>query len=195
MKKIIFVISIITLPIIILWASDSDWSSDDSWSEEQHQAQSKEDIDNITFEKVKIKNRSKKEYDDKVYKYITGDYKVENNEIELATIKLNDNLKSKDIDVNVLVDDLKVEGDEYKDSLDIKRNKYKHFVNNDENDVSFFEDEDNNGEEVKTAVTNESPRYSEVKDDVSEIEVLDLRKNNDLKEVNVFMEDVRVIVH
>ncbi len=196
MKKIIFLISIITLPIIILWASDSDWSSDDSWSEEQHQPQSKEDIDNITFEKVKIKNRSKKEYDDKVYKYITGDYKVENNEIELATIKLNDNLKSKDIDVNVLVDDLKVEGDEYKDSLDIKRNKYKHFVNNDENDVSFFEDEDNNGEEVKTAVTNESPRYSEVKDDdVSEIEVLDLRKNNDLKEVNVFMEDVRVLVH
>ncbi len=196
MKKIIFLISIITLPIILLWANESDWSSDDSWSEEQHQAQSKEDIDNITFEKVKIKNRSKKEYDDKVYKYITGDYKVENNEIELATIKLNDNLKSKDIDVNVLVDDLKVEGDEYKDSLDIKRNKYKHFVNNDENDVSFFEDEDNNGEEVKTAVTNESPRYSEVKDDdVSKIEVLDLRKNNDLKEVNVFMEDVRVIVH
>ena len=193
MKKITFAISLITIPIILLWANESDWSSDESWSEEQTQTQ--EEIGNSTFEETKIKNRSKKEYDDKVYKYITGDYKVENNEIELATVKLNDNLKSKDIEVNVLVDDLKVEGNEYKDSLDIKRNRYKHFVNNDENDVSFFEDEDNNGEEVKTAVTNESPRYSDVKDeDVSEIEVLDLRKNDDLKEVSVFMENVRVVV-
>ncbi len=202
MKKITFAISLITIPIIILCANESDWSDNDSWGEEeQSQTQAQEEIDNTTFEKVKIKNRSKKEYDDKVYKYITGEYKVKNNEIELATVKLNDNLKSKDIEVNVLVDGLKVEGDEYKDSIDIKRNQYKNFVNNDENDVSFFEEDDSNeansnDKNIKTAVTNENPRYSEVKDkDVSQIEVMDLRKNNDLKEVNVFMENVKVRVH
>ena len=202
MKKITFAISLITIPIIILCANESDWSDNDSWGEEeQSQTQAQEEIDNTTFEKVKIKNRSKKEYDDKVYKYITGEYKVKNNEIELATVKLNDNLKSKDIEVNVLVDGLKVEGDEYKDSIDIKRDKYKNFVNNDENDVSFLEEEDSNeansnDKNIKTAVTNENPRYSEVKDkDVSQIEVMDLRKNNDLKEVNVFMENVKVRVH
>ena len=193
MKKSSFAISLITIPIIILLANESDWSNNDSWGEEQPQAQ--QEIDNIIFEEVKIKNRSKKEYDDKVYKYITGDYKVKNNEIELATVKLNDNLKSKDIEVNVLVDELEVEGDEYKDSIDIKRNPYKNFVNNDENGVSFLEEDSKSNKDIKTAVTNESPRYSEVKDeDVSQIEVMDLRKNNDLKEVNVFMENVKIVV-
>ena len=193
MKKLSFAISLITIPIIILLANESDWSNNDSWGEEQPQAQ--QEIDNIIFEEVKIKNRSKKEYDDKVYKYITGDYKVKNNEIELATVKLNDNLKSKDIEVNVLVDELEVEGDEYRDSIDIKRNPYKNFVNNDENGVSFLEEDSKSNKDIKTAVTNESPRYSEVKDeDVSQIEVMDLRKNNDLKEVNVFMENVKIVV-
>ena len=193
MKKLSFAISLITIPIIILLANESDWSNNDSWGEEQPQAQ--QEIDNTTFEKVKIKNRSKKEYDDKVYKYITGNYKVKNNEIELATVKLNDNLKSKDIEVNVLVDELEVEGDEYKDSIDIKRNPYKNFVKNDENGVSFLEEDSKSNKDIKTAVTNESPRYSEVKDeDVSQIEVMDLRKNNDLKEVNVFMENVKIVV-
>jgi len=194
MKKLSFAISLITIPIIILLANESDWSNNDSWGEEQPQAQ--QEIDNTTFEKVKIKNRSKKEYDDKVYKYITGNYKVKNNEIELATVKLNDNLKSKDIEVNVLVDELEVEGDEYKDSIDIKRNPYKNFVKNDENGVSFLEEGSKSNKDIKTAVTNESPRYSEVKDDdISHIEVMDLRKNNDLKEVNVFMENVKILVH
>ena len=190
MKKISFALSLITIPIIILWANDSDWASD-SWGEEQSQ----EEIGNSKFEEVKIKNRSKKEYDDKVYKYITGDYKVKNNEIELATVKLNDDLKSDDIEVNVHVDGLKVEGDEYRDSIDIKRNRYKNFVNNDESGVSFFEEENNDDKDIQTAVTNENSRYSKVKDeDVSEIEVIDLRENGDIKEVNVFMENVRVIV-
>jgi len=191
MKKVSLVIAIITIPIIILSANDSDWESD-SWAEE-----SQDNISNTTFEKMKIKNRSKKEYDDKVYKYITGDYKAENNNIELGTVHLNNSLKNSDVEVNVMVEDLKVEGDEYRDSIDIKKNKYKNFVQNDEKGTDFFEEEDKefNKNGVETIVEADSPRYKKVPDeDVTELETIDLRDRDDVKEVNVFMEDVNIIV-
>jgi len=193
MKRVSFIITIITLPILLVLANDSDWTSD-NWGGEAF-----EKVENNTFEEVKIKNRSKKEYEDKVYKYITGDYEVKNNEIELATVKLNDNINSRDVKVNVLVDGLKVEGDEYHDSIDIKRNRYKNFVNNDENRISFFEEDtiEENGRDkhIQTTISNENSRYSQVKDeDISEIETIDLREKDNIKEVNVFMEDVKIIV-
>ena len=190
MKRLLSILSIIIIPIV-LSASDSDWSSD-SWQEE-----SSEGLDNSTFEKVKIKNRSKKEYDDKVYKYITGDYKAENNSIELGTIHLDDKLKNNDIEINVLVEDLKVEGDSYRDSIDIKRNKYKNFVKNDEKGGAFFEEEEQrfNNAGVETIVSSDNSRYSKVPDeDITELETIDLRGRDDVKEVSVFMEDVNIIV-
>jgi hypothetical protein len=190
-KRVSFAISIIALPIIILWANDSDWASD-SWGDEN-----KKELDNSTFEKMKIKNRSKKEYDDKVYKYITGDYKAENNNIELGTIHLDEKLKNDDIEINVMVEDLKVEGDSYKDSIDIKRNRYKNFVNNDDKGVDFFKEEDKefNKGGVDTIVSADTSRYNKVPDeDVTELETIDLRGRDDVKEVSVFMEDVNIIV-
>jgi hypothetical protein len=192
-KIVSFTISLIIVPIVILWADNNDWSND-SWGDEN-----KQDISNSNFEKMKIKNRSKREYDDKVYKYITGDYKAENNNIELATIHLDDKIQNSDIDVNVLVEDLKVEGDSFKDSIDIKQNKYKNFVKNDEKGVVFFEEEEKSfnkdREEVKSIITSEDPRYSKVPDeDISELEMIDLRDKEHLKEVNVFIEDVNILV-
>jgi hypothetical protein len=189
MKKILLTLGIV-IPLI-LSANDSDWSEDD-WGES-----SKEELGNSTFEKMKVKNRSKKEYDDKVYKYITGDYKAENNNIELGTIHLDEKLKNDDVEISVLVDNLKVEGDSYKDSIDIKRNRYKNFVNNDEKNEEFFQEEEkefNNGG-VDTIVSADSSRYSKVPDeDVTELETIDLRGRNDIKEVSVFMENVNIIV-
>ena len=190
MKIVSFVITIMIVPMVMVWADGSDWESD-SWGDE-----SDTKMANITFEKMKIKNRSKKEYDDKVYKYITGDYKAENNNIELATIHLNDKIKNDNIEINVMVEDLKVEGDSYKDSIDIKRNRYKNFVKNDEKGITFFEEEKNfNREEVKNIVSVEDSRYSKVLDrDVTELETIDLRDKDDIKEVSVFIEDVNILV-
>jgi len=190
MKIVSFVITIMIVPMVMVWADGSDWESD-SWGDE-----SDTKMANITFEKMKIKNRSKKEYDDKVYKYITGDYKAENNNIELATIHLNDKIKNDNIEINVMVEDLKVEGDSYKDSIDIKRNRYKNFVKNDEKGITFFEEEKNfNREEVKNIVSVEDSRYSKVPDrDVTELETIDLRDKDDIKEVSVFIEDVNILV-
>jgi len=190
-KTIQFVLSVVAIPIVILYASDSDWSSD-SWQED-----STEKFDNSAFEKMKIKNRAKKEYDDKVYEYITGDYKAENNNIELGTIHLDNRLKNDDIEINVVVEDLKVEGDSYKDSIDIKQNKYKNFVQNDEKGNNFFKEEDtnfNNGG-VNTIVNADDSRYHKVpNEDITELETIDLRGKDNIKEVNVFMEDVNIIV-
>jgi len=190
MKKILLTLGIVIIPLI-LSASDSDWSSND-WGES-----SKEELGNSTFEKMKIKNRSKKEYDDKVYKYITGDYKAENNNIELGTIHLDEKLKNNDIEINVMVEDLKVEGDSYKDSIDIKRNRYKNFVNNDEKGVEFFQEEEKefNKGGVDTIVSADTSRYNKVPDeDITELETIDLRGRDDVKEVSVFMEDVNIMV-
>ena len=190
MKKILLTLGIVIIPIVLL-ANDSDWSSDD-WGES-----SKEELGNSTFEKMKIKNRSKKEYDDKVYKYITGDYKAEDNNIELGTIHLDEKLKNDDIEINVMVEDLKVEGDSYKDSIDIKRNRYKNFVNNDEKGVEFFQEEEKefNKGGVDTIVSADTSRYNKVpNEDITELETIDLRGRDDVKEVSVFMEDVNIIV-
>lgn len=189
----------------ILFANDFDGDTSDSWGASIEQ----EDDTNILFEKAKIENRSKRTYSDKVYKYITGDYEVENNTIELATIRLNDNLQNEDVDINVYTDNLNVEGNSYKDGMDLRRNKYKNFVNNDENRLESFDvlegeinpDYDDTElsslevEEPFGLVSRESSRYEKVIDeDISEIEELDLREENDIKEVNVLIEDVNIFV-
>lgn len=189
----------------ILFANDFDGDTSDSWGASIEQ----EDDTNILFEKAKIENRSKRTYSDKVYKYITGDYEVENNTIELATIRLNDNLQNEDVDINVYTDNLNVEGNSYKDGMDLRRNKYKNFVNNDENRLESFDvlegeinpdydDTELSSLEVEEAfglVSRESSRYEKVIDeDISEIEELDLREENDIKEVNVLIEDVNIFV-
>ncbi|SFV58641.1 hypothetical protein MNB_SV-12-1911 [hydrothermal vent metagenome] len=173
---------IIVLFNVVLFADGGDWGED------------RESINkNNAFEEVKIKNRSKKEYDDKVYKYITGNYKVENNDIELATIHLDDNIRNNDIEVNVISKDLKVEGDSYRDSIDIKRNQYKNFVQNDESSVDIVE-ENNQFSELGNVQSSDS-RYNKVpNEDVSELETIDLRGNHKIKEVNVLIEDVNVRV-
>ena len=190
MKKILL-LSVMLLSINLM-ASESDFDHEEESFESE----------NSTFEKMKIKNRSKKEYDDKVYKYIKGDYKVENNTIELANIELDDNVRNKDIEVNVYVEDLEIEGDEYKDSLDIKRNKYENFVQHDERGDDFFEreeqefaDEELETNSLQTNVRKYDKRGKKVVDeDISEIETIDLRGDRDIKEVNVFIEDTRIIV-
>ena len=190
MKKILLVSYIILVTNLLSAQSDFDNENDSIESQ------------NSTFEKMKIKNRSKKEYDDKIYKYIKGDYKVENNTIELATIELDDNIKNRDIEINVHVEDLQIEGDEYKDSLEIKRNRYKNFVQRDERGESFFEEEERDFAEddmdTNSLQTNvrvyDKRRKKVVDDDISELETIDLRGNRDIKEVNVFIEDTRIIV-
>jgi len=190
MKKILLVSYIILVTNLL--SAQSDFDNEDDSIESQ----------NSTFEKMKIKNRSKKEYDDKIYKYIKGDYKVENNTIELATIELDDNIKNRDIEINVHVEDLQIEGDEYKDSLEIKRNRYKNFVQRDERGESFFEEEERDFAEddmdTNSLQTNvrvyDKRRKKVVDDDISELETIDLRGNRDIKEVNVFIEDTRIIV-
>ena len=190
MKKILLVSYIILVTNLL--SAQSDFDNEDDSIESQ----------NSTFEKMKIKNRSKKEYDDKIYKYIKGDYKVENNTIELATIELDDNIRNRDIEINVHVEDLQIEGDEYKDSLEIKRKRYKNFVQRDERGESFFEKEERDFAEddmdTNSLQTNirvyDKRRKKVVDDDISELETIDLRGNRDIKEVNVFIEDTRIIV-
>ncbi|MCK4442642.1 MAG: hypothetical protein KAU90_11605 [Sulfurovaceae bacterium] len=192
MKKILLIGSTIILSINFLFA-ESDFDNEDDGFESK----------NSTFEKMKIKNRSKKKYKDKIYKYIKGDYTVENNNIELATIELDDNLKNRDVKINVQVEDLKVEGDNYKDSIDIKHNKYKNFVQNDEKSESFFDEEekkidqesDIEANSLQSTVRFEDRREKKVIDeDLSELEKIDLKGNKEIKEVNVFIEDTRIRV-
>ena len=186
-KIVSFLISVMVVPTVMLWAGD--WDESD-WGKETS------NNDNSAFEKSKIKNRSKKDYDDKVYKYITGDYKVENNDIELANIYLDDSSKNDDIEINIITENLKVEGDSYRDSIDIKRNRYKNFVQNDERGVEFFEeDEDREHSELGNSIQSQDSRYNKVPDeDVSELETVDIRGRDNIREVNVFMEDVNIIV-
>ena len=186
-KIVSFLISAMVVPTVVLWAGD--WDESD-WGKETSNS------DNSAFEKSKIKNRSKKEYDDKVYKYITGDYKVENNDIELANIYLDDSSKNDDIEINIITENLKVEGDSYRDSIDIKRNRYKNFVQNDERGVEFFEeDEDREYSELGNNIQSQDSRYNKVPDeDVSELEAVDIRGRDNIREVNIFMEDINIIV-
>ena len=184
MKKVLVIGTIIFLSVTVI-------ASEDNWNEDNIEEQS-----NSTFEKMKIKNRSKKEYDDKIYKYIKGDYTVENNTIELATIELDDRVRNQDIEINVHVEDLEVIGDEYQDSIGIKRNRYKNFVQHDERRESFFEEEnemDTNALESQVRV-NDRRREKIVDEDISELENIDLRGNRKIKEVNVFIEDTRIRV-
>lgn len=197
---------------IILVANESDWDNDNSWGTINN---IEEKGSNDAFEKAKIENRANREYSDKVYKYITGDYLVENNTIELATVRLKDNLQQKDVEVNMYVENLDVEGNAYKDGLDIRRNRYKNFVNHDAHYLDSFEDlvqedvdsayindsdtiennENERGKEVLNSVSRESASSTKVEDkDVSEIEELDLRDLNDIKEVNVLIKDTRILV-
>ena len=189
MKKIILLSSIVLVSNLLFAQSDFE-NEEESFESE-----------NSTFEKMKIKNRSKKEYDDKVYKYIKGDYRVENNTIEFANIELDDNIRNRDIEINVHIEDLEVEGDEYKDSLEIKRNKYQNFVQHDERGASFFEEEkalNENDIDTNSLQTNvrvyDKERKKVVDDDISELETIDLRGDRDIKEVNVFIEDTRILV-
>lgn len=183
MKMSLWIIGMMVISGVVLSADSGDWGEDREIVE-----------DNGAFQKAKIKNRSKREYDDKVYKYITGDYKVENNDIELATIHLDDNVKNSDIEINIISKDLRVEGDSYRDSIDIKRNRYKNFVQNDESGVEFFED-DEEFSELGNTLQSEDSRYNKVPDeDVSELETIDLRGKDNIKEINVFMENVNIIV-
>ena len=190
MKKILLLSSVILFTNLLSAQSDFD-NAEDSFESQ-----------NSTFEKMKIKNRSKKEYDDKIYKYIKGDYKVENNTIELANIELDDNIRNRDIEINVHVEDLQIEGDEYKDSVEIKRNKYQNFVKRDEREASFFEEEERafaeDGMDTNSLQTNvrvyDKRRKKVVDEDISELETIDLRGDRDIKEVNVFIEDTRILV-
>ncbi len=190
MKKIILLSSIVLVSNLLFAQSDFE-NEEESFESE-----------NSTFEKMKIKNRSKKEYDDKVYKYIKGDYRVENNTIEFANIELDDNIRNQNIDINVYVEDLEVEGDEYQDSLDIKQNRYEYFVKHDERDESFFEEEEQKPEDEQleaNSIQTNVRRYNRqrekvVNEDVSEVETIDLRGEKKIKEVNLFVEDTKIIV-
>ena len=196
MRKIVFFITIILISSN-LQADNSDWESDD-WDSK---AISEMEKGNDTFKKMEVKNRSKRVYRDKVYKYIEDrDYNVKNNNIEIATVQLSNNLQSSDVKVDVMSEDLKVVGDRYKgDSMDLKRNDYKHFVKHDE--VISFKDK---GEEIKnedspkkpvTIIEEIDPLYQKVKDDtISELEIIDLRDKSRVKEVNVYIKNTTIRV-
>ncbi|CAA6812293.1 MAG: Unknown protein [uncultured Sulfurovum sp.] len=193
MKKVLL-LGFMVLSVNLLFAQSGDFG-------DEHEDAGFES-ENNTFEKMKIKNRSKKEYDDKIYKYIEGDYKAENNTIELANIEIDDNARNKDMKINVHVEDLQVEGDEYKDSLGIKRNRYKNFVGHDEREASYFDNEEGAFEQDEMAENSlhgnvrvyDKRREKVIDEDVTELETIDLRGNRDVKEVNVFIEDTRIIV-
>ncbi|HHB94627.1 MAG TPA: hypothetical protein ENK88_05750 [Campylobacterales bacterium] len=201
MKVVSVVMGLSILSTTIVY-SDSGWKKDS--------------FKNKAFEEVKIKNRSKKKYDDKVYKYITGHYKVKNNDIELATVHLDNSLQNQDIKVNVITKDLKVEGDSYKNAIKIKRNKYKSFVNRDDNGIGLLGDEryrelgnnnvhsnnshyskikDDESKKLGDTILSERSNPNEIKyDDISELETIDLRNKKGIKEVNVLIEDVDIMV-
>ena len=194
MRKIVFFITAILISSN-LQADSSDWDSDD-WDSK---AISEMEKGNDTFKKMEVKNRSKKVYRDKVYKYIEDrDYNVKNNNIEIATVQLNNNLQSSDVKVDVMSEDLKVVGDRYKgDSIDLKRNDYKHFVKHDE--VIPFKDEESqnqdNSKKPVTIIEPIDPLYQKVKDDdISELEVIDLRNKSRVKEVNVYIKNTTIKV-
>jgi len=191
MKTILLTSSIIFLSVVLV-------ANEDNWNEDNLEEQS-----NSTFEKMKIKNRAKKEYKDKIYKYIKGDYKVKNNTIELANIELDDKSRNQDIEINVQVENLEVIGDEYKDSISIKRNKYKNFVQHDEKTTSSFEEDesfDKNENEIESNALQSQVRVHDrqqekvIDKDISELETIDLRGNRDIKEVNIFIEDTQIRV-
>lgn len=184
MAKIYLFVTMVIVLTLIVNADDSDWKSD-SWGTNSSKQESKNDI----FEKVKIKNRSKKEYDDKIYKYITGDYHVKHNHVELSTIHLNDSLKNDDIEISVHIEDLEVEGNTFKDSIDIKQNPYKNFVNNDEASQNSFQDSN-----LDTPLQLENSRYNEVKEETSIIEEINASHDEKIKEINIFIEDTNIIV-
>ena len=194
MKKKVFII--MTILLSSLFAQESDWQ-EDSWDTDSI---SEMEQGNDTFKKMEIKNRSKKEYADKVYKYIENeDYIVKNNNIEIATIQLNDNLRNSNIEVNVMTENLHVEGDQYRgDTIDIKRNNYKHFVQHDESRNLFNDEslEDLSTEDTTLSlVETKDPLYQKVDDeDVSELETIDLRNQNDIKEVNVYIKNTTIRV-
>lgn len=200
------VILIILLFFTLGFANEQDWDATDSWDERSAVV---EEETNVLFEKAKIENTSKRTYSDKVYKYVTGDYEVENNTIELSTVRLSDRLENEDIDVNIYTENLEIEGNEYKDGMDLRRNRYKNFVNN--NDPAMFElnefaqgefNQDFDNEPISSfeepflgETRFENSRYTKVIDeDISEIEELDLRERDDLREVNVLIEDVNILV-
>jgi len=189
-NRIYIMVAIFSLTALL--ANESDWSDSSSWDTESIK---EAEQDNDVFKKMEIKNRSKKKYKDKVYKYIEDrDYNVKNNSIEIATVELNDNIKNSDIEVNVLTENLKVYGDQYKGSgIDIRENPYKHFVNHDESSFNLFKQD--NSREPKTVIEQTDPLYQKVPNsNVSELEVIDLRDKNRVKEVNVYIKDTTIRV-
>jgi hypothetical protein len=211
MKFFLIVICLIK----VLLADGSDWDDKSSWATNEVPLEDNEI--NTLYEKTKIQNRANEVYTDRVYKYITGDYYVENNNIELATIQLNDNLQDQDIEINMYVDNLDVEGNSYKDGIDLRKNRYKYYVNRDENhpnlDNGFSQEgntddyqalsSDYGGKDSKidenvnlsAPIRYEDAQFRQVEDsDISVIETLDFRDLNGLKEVNVLVEDVNIIV-
>lgn len=199
----LFIILILTL--MSLSADEADWRDEQSWGN----AISEEEM-NTAFEKAKIENRANRVYDDKIYRYITGDYTVQNNQIELGAIILDDQLYNEDIEINLYAEDLQVEGNSYKDGLDIRRNQYRNYVAHDNRYLESVEDEpfadeldnetygsDSDEEELlsMTPVYLEEPGYSRVEEeDITEIGKIDLRGRRDIKEVNVLVEDVDILV-
>lgn len=192
MKNRYFFLILIALLTSTLSADDSDWNSD-SWEGDS----STNELENDTFEKMKIKNRSKKEYDDKIYKYITGDYHAPNNNIRLSTVHLNDSLINDDIKVNVHIEDLEIEGNSFKDSIEIKHNPYKNFVKNNQSPDFFGEDSTIDGLENSLESTGDVKvsKYDEIVDtDTTEIEEINIENKEKIKEINIFIEDTNIVV-
>jgi hypothetical protein len=211
MKFFLIIICVLTG----ILAEGSDWDDKSSWATDDVSLEDNEI--NTLYEKTKIQNRANEVYTDRIYKYITGDYYVENNNIELGTIKLNDNFQDQDIEINMYVDNLDVEGNSYKDGIDLRKNRYKYYVNRDENhpniENDFFQEGKGNDYQALSSdygdkdsqidknanlsapIRYEDAQFREVENrDISIIETLDLRDLNALKEVNVLVEDVNIIV-
>lgn len=206
---------IIMCVLNVVSAEGSDWDDKSSWA--THDIPLEDNEINTLYEKTKIQNRANEVYTDRIYKYITGDHYVENNNIELATIQLNDNLQDQDVEINMYVDNLDVEGNSYKDGIDLRKNRYKNYVNHDENhpnlDNDFLQEGDvhdyqalssdygdkdsqiDQNANLSSPIRYEDALFTRVEDrDVSVIETLDLRDLNAIKEVNVLVEDVNIIV-
>jgi len=189
MERGYFFLIIVIALTLTTHASDSDWQSGD-WGVDSFSDESKNDI----FEKIKIKNRSKKEYDDKIYKYISGDYHASNNRIRLSTVHLNDSLINDDIEVNVHIEDLEIEGNDFRDSIGIKHNPYKNFVKNDQN-AGLFEEDEALLSSLNTSFEVQSSRYDQVIDtDTTKIEEINIEDKKKIKEINIFIEDTNIIV-
>ncbi len=188
-KRFLTIGASILISTLSLSANDADWQ-EDSWD---NQAQHEMEQSNDVFKEMEIKNRSQKEYKDKVYKYIENeDYIVKNNNIEIATVELSDDLRSSNLEVNVMTENLKVEGDSYRgDTIEIKKNDYKHFVKHDERAIGS----NNENATPKTIIEVNDPLYQKVEDeDISQLEVIDLRENPEIKEVNVYIKNTTIRV-